>query len=526
VLDGSHNQLFFETYPGIVLHAMKINTIDLDSGGSLNHEADIIGRVFEDFRNGSVAAHRNPVVIAYDILTSEWPWGIGIDPSHIDVSQWRTYANWCDDVINAQARFTFNGVISEKDPFKAAQYVLSHAHLSISDTGKMLRIISNGDEASVLTVEMSDFFSSPNLVMAEPGTILSDVEVFYHAQSDESDHSVYYSKAVTPDLFSKASHRMNGFIHPWEAYRWAYQRQKLSEEVWSITCKVGPIVADCIPGNVITMYITPFGEYKDVRILSINATQELGVYVIRGRIIAGSVVCPDHVDDDGDGIIDPGWETGTPNPPQNVNLTVHVHRTSNDTEEPIVKISWNPPNKGPRVQYYEVRYGAYILAHVSALKWSGQAPSDGNIKLTVASVGIDGTQSAGVDSNLVDASLGMTTGAYGVQYSGAITGDAGQYAFDDVNDTLNPLKFDYIINYLTDIIRDGDDHVSFSSIPVIGDIVAAVAIVHGPSSPIVPLSVMYSPTSIEVYRDGTTGDLPVTVMYIHASTSLDMGNAG
>jgi len=72
------------------------------------------------------SASADPVDIAHHILTSSSIWR-GVESTRIHTASWQDVANWCaEDPGDATARWSFNGIIQNRDPDAAMAEVLAH----------------------------------------------------------------------------------------------------------------------------------------------------------------------------------------------------------------------------------------------------------------------------------------------------------------------------------------------------------------------------------------------------------------
>lgn len=108
--------------------ALSIDCRSGEAPANLTVTAELGGRVITDFRDSSTDAYTNPVLVAYDVMTSD-DWR-GLAASRVDAGAtgtWADVANWCDETMSdASARYSFNGVIAEREPDAAMAMVLGH----------------------------------------------------------------------------------------------------------------------------------------------------------------------------------------------------------------------------------------------------------------------------------------------------------------------------------------------------------------------------------------------------------------
>jgi len=106
---------------------MRVAIKNANCPGSFQVTAIPTGRKFASFRSPyTVSNHTNLAEIGYDILTASAWKGLTTPAGTEAGGTWERFADHCDEVMgDASKRYTFNGVISERDPDAALRDVLS-----------------------------------------------------------------------------------------------------------------------------------------------------------------------------------------------------------------------------------------------------------------------------------------------------------------------------------------------------------------------------------------------------------------
>jgi hypothetical protein len=85
------------------------------------------GKLVTPIGGGTATATTNPAVIAYDILTAA-EFG-NMATADLDDDSFLAVADFCDDVMaDSETRYAFTGPILERNPIRAANYVLKHCN--------------------------------------------------------------------------------------------------------------------------------------------------------------------------------------------------------------------------------------------------------------------------------------------------------------------------------------------------------------------------------------------------------------
>lgn len=426
---------------------------------SLNLEVITDGRLFVDFRTplGPETSNTNNVAVAWDILTSTWPWAGVLDPttdsSNIDINydQWLEWANWCDDTtvtpydyVNRTPdlsretalgtnRWAFNGIVRSTNHWAAADAVLYNAFLKIVHVdGKfMLRPETDVVPTSVYIPE-GRFIGVPTISDAEPNTVPTEMEISYISKVDFSSCIIMYTHPSAKGKHVKLASTIYGCNSQKQAIRWAEQKTLLMRERWTVRMMCGPEVANVAPGGIVEAFL-PYGFGDSfVRVMSIISKPEMGKYEISGRVMPGSVESIEIINEYSGEDTSGGWETGTPNAVQSFSLAVYSRMSSRDTYAPMINAAWTAPIDGPRPRFYELKQENTVIARVFGLKWSGPVmDTGGNVTFTVAAVGYNGLEGPTVPYS-ANLDLGHVSGLGGIPINGAGSDiDAGQYVFDD-----------------------------------------------------------------------------------------------
>ena len=292
---------FEYAYPGQALVLGKIaNTRKVDVT-SLNLSVITEGRLIRDFRTplAAEASVTNNVSIAWDILTSTWPWAGVLDPTpnnsnvDIDYDQWVEWANWCDNtsiapydyplrqwgtsVALGAERWAFNGTVKDTNHWLAADAVLANAFLRIVhvDGRFMLRPETDTVPTSVYIPE-GRFMGVPTINDADPDTVPTEMEVGYISKVDFSQCKIMYTHAAAKGKHVKLASTIYGCNSQKQAIRWIEQKTKLMRERWTVKMMCGPEIANVAPGDIIEAFL-PYGFGDSfIRTMSIISNPELG----------------------------------------------------------------------------------------------------------------------------------------------------------------------------------------------------------------------------------------------------------
>lgn len=316
-----------DTFPGLTLYGATFYIPDSDFGGSLNIEANIDARKCIEFRTAKPAFNTliytdNLVLVAYDILTSEWPWTSEIDPADIDLDSWTDLANQCDGIVGGDAsrggRFRYRGTFDNRDAWSAAKEVLRHAHMHVAAVGSKFYLWYEGDITPKTDV-ISRWFATPECMHAEPGTILTEVNVLYWSFEDNDQRNVFAEIPAAAGAFVQSEVSMNGFREAFMAFRWGMQEIALRNEIWEVHAATGPEAAQLLPGDIVPCLLTNGFGLQNVRILEVPTEIEKGKYQIKGRIYGSTVQNEDNIALDPSGTWIPPWQSGVDNLPSAVN---------------------------------------------------------------------------------------------------------------------------------------------------------------------------------------------------------------
>lgn len=464
-LSGLGSQFAF-SYPGQAMVFAYFEDTRYADLGSLNLEVITDGRLFKDFRTPSAAeAHiTNPVSIAWDVLTSSWPWPGVLDDTasssniDIDYDQWAEWADWCDETsvrqydyvseswdsyvtLTGQKRWTFNGIVKETNAYRAANSVLANSFLKIVHSDGKLRLRAETDTAPTsVYIPEGRFFGVPTITDTDPGLVPTEMKVGFISKEDFSSCSVLYTVPSAAGEHSPLGLMLYGTNTQKQAVRWAEQKALLLQERLTVKMVCGPEVANVASGDIIKSFL-PYGFGDSfVRVMSIIGKQDLGKYEISGRIIPGSVVSVDDTNEYVAQTNDGGWETGTPEICGSFSCVADSVKTSNDTYQPVIDALWTPPLSGPRPRYYELKQEGTIVARVFGLKWSGPVLSGGSaVDFTIAAVGFNGQEGP---TRLVTRNLdiGYVSGIGGTDLADAASEDGSTIIYDINDDTFRMVK--------------------------------------------------------------------------------------
>lgn len=115
------------TLMGFACITMRVSIKVANCPGSFQVTAVPTGRKFASFQSPyTVSNHTNLAEVAYDILTADAWKGLSSPAGTEAGGTWELFADHCDEVMgDASKRYTFNGVISERDPDAALKNVLA-----------------------------------------------------------------------------------------------------------------------------------------------------------------------------------------------------------------------------------------------------------------------------------------------------------------------------------------------------------------------------------------------------------------
>lgn len=141
----------------------------------------------------------------------------------------------------------------------------------------------------------------------------------------------------------------------------------------------------------------------------------------------------------------PGWETGPPQAPSNVSVTVATVEVADNVTAPVLDISWTEPSGGPAISHYEVRLGTRLLAKVPAGANSATvaAQGTGTQQVAVYAVGLDGSRSAAATKNVT-----ITGGAIAQIQGKAVTSTfsiRGFLLYDSGTDSFRVGRMQYFL---------------------------------------------------------------------------------
>ncbi len=219
--------------------------------------ANINGRIITDFRDSSTSASRNPVLIAYDILTQ-----LGQMPaSKIDAadssSSWWVAADWCDDTVDSIDRWSVDHILVQPDALAAAAEVLSYAHISMHNH-KGLRVLAYEDidptASTTVSITAGDWIGTPRVVETPGSGLPNYIRVKYTASTTslDGDEAVYAPAGVEPSGVIEEQVDMPSFTSSALAVRWAALRYDLAvNERLEITGQVGAAGDSLAPGNLV-----------------------------------------------------------------------------------------------------------------------------------------------------------------------------------------------------------------------------------------------------------------------------------
>lgn len=125
--------------------ALDIDLTNGDAPGSLTVTAIVGGKKIDaSWRGGSASTNSSNLAdVAHDLYTAdEWKTKSATLLDDGSGGSWETFANWCDEVMaDGSARWSFNGLIYQRDPEAALTEVLLHAQAStFQDTDGSIKI--------------------------------------------------------------------------------------------------------------------------------------------------------------------------------------------------------------------------------------------------------------------------------------------------------------------------------------------------------------------------------------------------
>ncbi|MEO2122086.1 MAG: phage tail protein [bacterium] len=145
------------TYPNIALIRATITADEAINGSSLpNIVATVVGRKIQRWDGADAAtpvfepdtpSYNNPAWIVYDLITNT-RYGLGnwVDSSNIDLDSFKTWADWCNELVpdgegGTEKRAIWNGVIDkESSSWDACLMVCSSARATLYTVGELIRV--------------------------------------------------------------------------------------------------------------------------------------------------------------------------------------------------------------------------------------------------------------------------------------------------------------------------------------------------------------------------------------------------
>ena len=101
---------------------LSIVASNADVPGALNVTATLGGKKFSDFRTTTTAAHTNAIDIGWYLRTSsDW---FGNNAARLHSDTWEAVADWNDEQISTEDRYSWVGVLDRRDPDGALSDVL------------------------------------------------------------------------------------------------------------------------------------------------------------------------------------------------------------------------------------------------------------------------------------------------------------------------------------------------------------------------------------------------------------------
>jgi len=376
----------------------------MDAGGGLDLRVKVSGRKVTDPRDSTYGVSRNPVVIAHDILTGGDPWAESLAPSDVDSASLATAADWCDDAMaDGTARYAIAGVIRERDPWTAARAVLDSAHIGLVEYAGKVRFVAerDADTPTGIVVPADGWIEQPEIEPADPD-IPDAVRVRYLDTESRTQKEVVAGADQPQATIDEVALELVGDASV--ARRWGEQYLRTLALPYVIRGVLGPEeAADLLPGDIITVSTQTGLQGHQVRVLAIEE-EITGRYrvVLRSRVVGTEGTETSAEDAAPASMTGPGWETGPPQAPSNVSVTVATVEVADNVTAPVLDISWTEPSGGPAISHYEVRLGTRLLAKVPAGANSATvaAQGTGTQQVAVYAVGLDGSRSAAATKNV------------------------------------------------------------------------------------------------------------------------------
>lgn len=433
-----------ETYPGMILvEAGFMASAFVAAGGSLNLKADMLGRKCYEFRSakpgyGTRIFTNNPVLVVYDILTSKWPWTGEIDSADIDIASWTECANRCATKVGSPLanRFTYRGLLENRNTWDAANEVMSYFHGHVSVVGDKWYMWMEDDETTIpkSTLAISDYISTPVITELEPGLRTTEASIEYISEEGYEPRSVICNDSAYPEKYVREEIVKNGFKTGSECYRWGNQHIRLRREVKLFNCTTGPEAANVLPGQVIWMYFPNGFGWQECRIMSMPIEVQSGKFSLTGRIIAGTVRVDGGIGSEVASGYSPEVGTGTPDTPAAPSgdvATASLRYTARGVRTSFVTVEWLPPEDGARVHHYNVYQGSVLLASTTSLSWTGEVLALGLTEtFSVCAVGYDGTESSPLDSDDTNVQGGEVNRLRNIELETQLDTDGGLYVLD------------------------------------------------------------------------------------------------
>jgi len=274
---------FVEAYPGLAYQVGQIAMADADIPGTLNFSAIVLGMYYRDFRDDTWDSHRNPITHVYNILLQHDPLSDTIQPDEVDEPSWKAAADWCDELMpDGTARWTYNRVIDERDPWICASEILKHCFCHIVwYNGKYYMYAERDDLPITGHIGVKDWVTPPVATENQLGNRPTEVRVRYISESDWTEHGVVSSEhGVDVRMVRREEITLNGCTNASMAYRWAEQyRLQRSKNVIVWDGEVGVVGATLFPGDVVTIDLPSGRRGQKCRVISIRelTTEKYGV---------------------------------------------------------------------------------------------------------------------------------------------------------------------------------------------------------------------------------------------------------
>jgi len=245
----------FSTYPGAVLIGLKLseNGDGTTAMGGWKVTGEVSGLV-EDFRTGATVASANPVVLAYHVLTSGDPWARTVDPSQIDLASWTAAADHADEVMSdGTTRYEYNGLITERDPIRAARTLLAHAAARLVEYDGTLYVVQDRQTTETgAEIAAGEWVVEPAASESAASRRPTAVRARYYTTDGQMREVVVQWPGVDPDQAVEELVTYPGCTATSQAVRLATLRlNRANLETWSWDGTVGPAAADLLPGDVI-----------------------------------------------------------------------------------------------------------------------------------------------------------------------------------------------------------------------------------------------------------------------------------